>query len=284
MDNETGTRNHLPSFGRKNKYHAKLNSNSNHPLTDPDSFAMAESPNPPVSAPDSFIQDTIISNPTSTKPLRNKKTLYLIGGIFAGLILLTFAGIGIYSIFFHESPLNIEAERELRRAKDTEVLSEDDIPSKYSSEMTEEERENNEYIWYKLNPDLEDELENLADSINSRYMNSEITLTNAESEYSRTIESYNDSNAKAYLAIREADLIDYTISDSNEDENNIIKVGELLMSAEELFPTIASAQKLADWEDSYGSKENSDLYYQLMYQRQLDGNYIREINDNSNFQ
>ena len=54
-------------------------------------------------------------------------------------------------------------------------------------------------------------------------------------------------------------------------------MGELLLHAEELSPTIASASKLADWEYFYGSEDKSKDYYQLMYQRELDGGYINEL-------
>lgn len=271
----------LPSFGQKNKFRAE--SDNDVKLPDPSSFVTAETADPllPTESPDSSVQatiDNLMNNPpepATYKPPRSKKPYYLAAGALVALVIIGFASIGIYATFFSENTVNIKAEMELRRARDAETLSEADIPAKSSAEMTNEERAHNRYAWYKLNSSVEFELEDFAEALDDRFISAGLSLDATKSEYQSAINARNDNGEKAYLILREADLIAYAIK--SDDEENIALIGELLYCAEEIYPTIASANKIADWEYSYGSEEKSAEYTQLMYQRQLDENYLREI-------
>ncbi|MDO5481337.1 MAG: hypothetical protein Q4F60_03275 [Candidatus Saccharibacteria bacterium] len=234
--------------------------------------------------------EAAVSNPEAaalpkTKTLSSKKSYYIaIGGVI-GVAVLVFAGIGVYLTFFGKNRVvvsaDIEAEMESRQSQDGEIIDRvSKVQTKTSSEMTNEDRLHNMYVYYGLESVALAELHKQAENIDERVISSQISLEDAGSEYEKLINARSSDNEKAYLLLREIDLIAYMLME-DENKDNIALMGELSLQAENTYPTIASAERLARWEDYYGSRDKAETYYQLMYQRQIDEGYISEIPDNS---
>lgn len=267
----------LMGFGRKNKYRA-------------DSVVTGE-----AATGDSVqakIDDLVKNNSGAAIPSEaasKKRLYYLVGGGIIGAIILIFAGIGVYSAFFENktSKVSVDAKAavELRQSQDGETADRiSKVQTKASSEMTEEERLQNMHVYYKLELNVLSNLQKQTGNIDDRFAASELTIEDAKSEYEKMIDTHGDNGEKAYLLLRERDLVSYAmmmadVDEAKDNKDDIALMGELILRAEDIYPTIASAERLALWEEYYGSRDKADTYYQLMYQRQIDGGYINEVPD-----